>query len=403
MASNPASVGEREDLIDALRGAALLGILLVNIQSFAWGVAAPSMGVLWDDASVLDSLTVYLTSLFLEYKIYPIFCFCFGYGFAIMARRWRLASTGDDAVVKQRYQRRLNFMLVLGLCHGSLIWFGDILARYALAAHFLLPYIGKGPRVLLSGIKRWAKITAAVTVIGGVLSALSSAPPSLTDAEVEDITRVFDVYAHGDYRSTMLPRLNDYLWVLISWLLLFPQAVLIFLIGALVAQMGWLRAPAKHLKKWRIVLFSSLVAGIPLSLVSANQALDWAADPALIPSGAMSFALALAPLLSPAYIAAAALLTTREFGVRVVRALAPMGRLALTNYLMQSILMFGVLSGAGFGQADQGQFVVALIALGIWAMQLGFSHLYLRYFQQGPAEACWRWYTYRSTGTPGNF
>ncbi|MFN8984821.1 MAG: DUF418 domain-containing protein, partial [Burkholderiales bacterium] len=149
MASNPASVGEREDVIDALRGAALLGILLVNIQSFAWGVSAPSMGVLWDDATVLDSLTIYLTSLFLEYKIYPIFCFCFGYGFAIMAKRWRLASIGDDAVVKQRYQRRLNFMLVLGLSHGSLIWFGDILARYALAGHFLVTYIGKGPRILL--------------------------------------------------------------------------------------------------------------------------------------------------------------------------------------------------------------------------------------------------------------
>jgi len=222
LASNPASVGEREDVIDALRGAALLGILLVNIQSFAWGVSAPSMGVLWDDATVLDSLTIYLTSLFLEYKIYPIFCFCFGYGFAIMAKRWRLASIGDDAVVKQRYQRRLNFMLVLGLSHGSLIWFGDILARYALAGHFLVTYIGKGPRILLRGIKRWGSITVIFTVTGGLLSALSSPPASLTDGEVDEIMKVFDVYARGDYLSTMLPRLYDYMWVLASWLLLFP-------------------------------------------------------------------------------------------------------------------------------------------------------------------------------------
>ncbi|MCA3082152.1 MAG: DUF418 domain-containing protein [Burkholderiales bacterium] len=396
MASNPASVGEREDVIDALRGAALLGILLVNIQSFAWGVSAPSMGVLWDDATVLDSLTIYLTSLFLEYKIYPIFCFCFGYGFAIMAKRWRLASIGDDAVVKQRYQRRLNFMLVLGLSHGSLIWFGDILARYALAGHFLVTYIGKGPRILLRGIKRWGSITVIFTVTGGLLSALSSPPASLTDGEVDEIMKVFDVYARGDYLSTMLPRLYDYMWVLASWLLLFPQAVLIFLSGAFVAQMGWLRAPGNHVKKWRIVLLGSLMVGLPLSIVFANHALDWAADPALIPSTATSLALMLAPLLSPAYIASAALLATREFGPLVVRALAPMGRLALTNYLMQSILMLGILSGAGFGLADQGQFLIALIAVGMWGLQLGLSHLYLRQFQQGPAEYCWRLYTYRT-------
>jgi uncharacterized protein len=386
---------QREGLIDALRGAALLGILLVNIQSFAWGITAPSMGVLWDDAAVLDSLTIYLTSLFLEYKIYPIFCFCFGYGFAIMARRWRLASIGNNAIAVQRFKRRLNFMLVLGLVHGSLIWFGDILARYALAGHFLVSYIGKGPRVLLGGIKRWAMITIAVTVIGGVLSALSSAPPSLTDAEVEEIMKVFDVYARGDYLSTMLPRLYDYLWVLASWLLLFPQAILIFLIGALVAQMGWLRAPTKHIRKWRIVLISSLAAGVPLSIVFANHALDWASDPSLIPSTATSLALALAPLLSPAYIAAAALLATTPFGLRVTRFIAPTGRLALTNYLMQSILMLVLLSGVGLGLADQGQFVVAMIAVSIWSVQLIFSRLYLRHYRQGPAEYCWRRYTYR--------
>jgi uncharacterized protein len=391
-----AIVESREDLIDALRGAALLGILLVNIQSFAWGIMAPSMGVLWDDASGLDSVTVYLTSLFLEYKIYPIFCFCFGYGFAIMARRWRLTSMANSATVARRFKRRLNFMLVLGLIHGSLIWFGDILARYAVAGHFLVAYVGKGPRTLLRGIKRWGLLTVIFTTIGGLLSALSSAPSTLTDGEVEEIMKVFEVYARGDYLSTMLPRLYDYVFVLASWLLLFPQAVLIFLTGAFVAQMGWLRAPAKHVNKWRVVLLCSLVAGVPLSIVFANHALAWAADPALIPSTATSLALSLAPLLAPAYIAAAALLTTNAYGLRVVRFIAPLGRLALTNYLMQSILMLLLLSGAGLGLADQGQFVVAGIALGIWGMQLGFSHIYLRYHRQGPAEYFWRWYTYRT-------
>lgn len=386
--------GQREALIDALRGAALLGILLVNIQSFAWGITAPSLGMLWDDASGLDRITVYLTSLVFEYKIYPIFCFCFGYGLAIMARRWRRTSLANTGIVARRFRRRLHFMLVMGLIHGSLIWFGDILARYALAGHFLIAYIDQGPRALLRGIKRWGLITLVFIVAGALLSALSAAPPKMSDGEIDEMMRVFDVYARGDYLSTVLPRLYDYLWVLASWLLLFPQAVLIFLMGAFVAQLGWLRDPAKHRRKWRVILSSGLTLGIPISLVFADHAVSWAADPALIAGPATSFALSLAPLLSPAYIAAAALFSISELGQRVIRSIAPLGRLALTNYLMQSIFMFMLLSGVGFGLADQGQFVMAITALGIWSVQLIFSHFYLRRYHQGPAEYCWRLYTY---------
>jgi uncharacterized protein len=139
---------ERENIIDALRGFALFGILIVNIQSFAWGVGAPTMGMLWEDATWLDEATIWLTAFIFEYKIYPLFCFCFGYGFAVMAKRWRYA--GLNAIqVKARFNRRLNFMLVLGLFHGIVIWFGDILARYALAAHGERPArIAQAPALL---------------------------------------------------------------------------------------------------------------------------------------------------------------------------------------------------------------------------------------------------------------
>ena len=77
----------RDDLIDALRGFALFGILAVNIQSFVWGLGSATLGVLYESSSVADELTVFFTALFFEYKFYPIFCFCFNYGFAMQAQR----------------------------------------------------------------------------------------------------------------------------------------------------------------------------------------------------------------------------------------------------------------------------------------------------------------------------
>ena len=97
----------RAPLIDALRGFALFGILVVNIQSVVWGLSGPSLGTLAADSALTDVASVFFTALLAEYKFYPLFCFCFGYGFAVLARRWR--ARGED--MRVRFSRRLNFML----------------------------------------------------------------------------------------------------------------------------------------------------------------------------------------------------------------------------------------------------------------------------------------------------
>lgn len=106
-----------------------------------------------------------------------------------------------------------------------------------------------------------------------------------------------------------------------------------------------------------------------------------------------AIALSLAPLLAPAYVAGMALGSLTKVGAIAVRLLAPMGRLALTNYLAQSVLMSVLLAGHGFGWADAGQSSLAGIALAIWLALLLFSHVYLRFRTQGPAEWAWRRHT----------
>lgn len=391
--SSETRAGHRCDTIDALRGAALFGILLVNIQGFAWGVSAPSMGLLFQGSPYCDIETVYFTTLFLEHKIYPLFCFCFGYGFAIMAMRWRAGGLNACAV-HQRLTRRLNFMLMLGLAHGFLVWYGDILARYAIAGYFMRSYASLGPRRLLRSMRLWASLTVGFGASLVLISWLFSDTPVPSDA-IERMLAHAHAYSDGSYLDALRARASDYLAVLASWLFLIPQAVLLFLAGAFVARMRWLQDPARHRKPWLRILVWSFCLGVAPSIVAAKFAVASSFDPQTIASGIETAALIAVPLLGPAYVAAFALLASCRPGKVIVRWFAPLGRMALTNYLLQSLAMSILLTGYGFGFAKIGQFALAMMAVGIFAGQMTFSHWYLRYSAQGPMEAIWRRYCYQ--------
>lgn len=386
---------QRHNLIDALRGIALLGILLVNIQSFSWRVGAPTMGLLYAESPTRDVATVYFTTLLLEYKVYPLFCFCFGYGFAIMAKRGRASGVNAEAL-RRRITRRLNFMLLLGLVHGFLIWWGDILARYALAGYMMRRYARLSPRRLLRPMRHWATVTLGFTAILCLVSWLSGNLPTDSEAMATMLSHAH-AYSTGSYRDTVPARVADYLAILALWVLLIPQAILLFLLGAFVSRMGWLRDPAQHRAKWLGVFLWSFGLGVLPSLVAAKHAVAWSVNPQLVASGTESVALNVLPLMAPAYVAAFALLASLTVGKWVVRLLTPIGRMALTNYLLQSVAMSILLTGYGFGLANAGQFALAVMAMGIFLGQAAFSRCYMRHHTHGPVESLWRRYTYQQT------
>jgi uncharacterized protein len=97
-----------------------------------------------------------------------------------------------------------------------------------------------------------------------------------------------------------------------------------------------------------------------------------------------------------AYVAAFALLAPLTIGKILVRLLAPLGRMALSNYLLQTFAMSVLLMGYGFGLANAGQFAIALMAIGVFVAQAAFSHWYLRHHAQGQMERLWRRYTQRA-------
>ena len=388
----------RDDLIDALRGLALFGILAVNIQSFVWGVGSPSLGVLVESSSVADGVTLFFTALLFEYKFYPIFCFCFGYGFAVQTRRW--ATRGVDA--RKRFTRRMNFMSLLGVLHGVLLWFGDILTRYAIAGYILRRHIGNGPRALFRAAIFWLGVTLVSAIglsfVGGTFSDRNSAASSHSESESAQIDseRVFEIYTESSYAEATLERAKDFFAVTVTYIFVLPQVMLLFLLGALSAQLKLLRHPARHRFFWQRVFWVGLLAGLPINIAHAFSQVSVASNPWMPPSMWEALLAAFAPVLALAYVAAFVLGRERVAGTTLTKLLAPAGRIALTLYISQSVLMMLLLNGfgpaLGLG-ATFGQFELLVLAVAVYGLLLVAAHVMERFNIPAPLERLWRRYT----------
>ncbi len=390
--------------VDALRGFALFGILAVNIQSFVFGLSGPTLGMLDADSSAADAATVFLSALLLEYKFYPIFCFCFGYGFVAQTQRWIRHHQNPQA----RFTRRLNIMLIMGALHGIFLYFGDILSRYALTGYILRRHAGSGPRRLLAAAKFWFWVTVIITLVSAILTSLigitgpalmadDSATRAAANTNTEAIKLIRDtinIYSAGSYADVTWQRLQDYLTITVYFIFSMPQLMLLFLLGALTANMGWMTKRHRHNEyraRWKKILLVSLTIGIPINLFYAMGAVELARDPGNLPGFMHVLLSGFIPILAFAYIAGAALVVTSALGRRVLSVFAAAGKIALSNYLAQSIIVSFLLYGYGVGAGDDlTPFPLLMLALVIYTLQLLFSHIYLRYFSTGPMEILWR-------------
>jgi uncharacterized protein len=377
----------RTPIIDALRGIALFGILAVNIQSFSSGVQIPSLGLLDAASGTADYVTVVVTALLFEYKFYPIFCFCFGYGFAIQVRKW--IARGQDASLL--FARRITFMLLLGIVHGVFIWFGDILARYALTAFILSMHRRSRPRKLVAAARFWFVFTIATTILISATSLMPEFSAGMNRAIVDEFNATSRIYTQGTWLAITTQRASDFMTVSMAFLFLIPQVLLLFLLGAITAQMGWLRQPEKWRALWWRVFLIGAAVGIPCNLMFTDRAYSIAINPGVQIGFWQEFASQGTPFLSAMVVAAFALGARTIVGQAVIALFAPAGRFALTNYLLQSTVLSFLLYGYGLGLGAQlRQTQLLALACALYAAQLLASHLYQRTGWQGPMEALWR-------------
>lgn len=372
---------QRIESLDALRGFAIFGILLINIQLFsgyAFIGGEGRSGLEWSDWD--EGLHRWMDVLVLA-KFYSLFSLLFGYSFTMLAAR-----VGDGAV--GLHLRRMAGLVVIGLVHSILLWPWDILLLYGLVGLLLAAFL----RCSAATLAAWGiALLVAVGVMTGYGSALGL-PQGRGELAIRVLQESVPALAGGSYADVLGANLNLTGSVFVEWLQgLRPLRVLaMFLLGAAAARLRLFERDSAYRGVLWVAALTGLLAGLPLAI----------AEVAMEPGGNGQRALALvadagsAPLLAIGYAATLVLLWQSGLAVfaGMRRLLAPVGRMALSNYLLQSAVCVPLFYGFGLGWfAEWSLASLVVLALGLFGAQLVISHLWLAKFTQGPVEWLWRW------------
>ncbi|GGK02775.1 hypothetical protein GCM10010123_35940 [Pilimelia anulata] len=365
--------------VDALRGLALLGILMVNIGYFAsdykgTGVLAPEFD------RPIDATVAFVVDLVCETKFYLLFSFLFGYSLTLQMT----SATRRGTPFVPRFLRRLLGLFVLGALHAVLLFQGDILMLYASLGLVLL-LLHRIPGRVAAGLAG-ALLVAGVHYYGywATIAWHLDTPNGVDAREVRDWAEA----AHAVYRSgasdIIAQHLVDFREML-SVLLEFqaPAVLAMFLVGMLAGRARFLADPARHRRLLGWIIAGGAFVGIPGAILYAFANAHYV-DTAL-ELFAISYGYLASPALAAAYGAAAVLLF---HGIRPLgRLFAPAGRMALSNYLFQSLFAAFVFTGYGLGLMGRvSPLAAVLTGLGLFAVQLAFSAWWLGRHPYGPVE-----------------
>ncbi|HEX7156091.1 MAG TPA: DUF418 domain-containing protein [Burkholderiaceae bacterium] len=398
--------GRRIGLIDALRGFALGGILIVNLQSFLWGSGEP-LGYFAHPPDAAEQGLFWLQAALVEGKFYPIFAFLFGVGFALQTRKLRRMCGADVLLAASAYRRRLAFLLLAGAAHGLLLYFGDILTSYALCGLLFFWTAPVRSRDLIAFARLWWALAALSLLAPMGLDALLPSGDPLEAIPLSALESR-DIYAAAGYAAQLQRRGLDYAWQQFGGVAtLWPQLMALFTLGAIAGRLGWLRDPGRHPRVWLWAWRIGAGVGLPCALLGGWLHLVAIRESPGDDAGVDGIVLGVSSLLAAAYVAAFARWHSRWQRIGPLRALldglAAAGRMPLTNYVLQSVVMGALFSGwgLGWGAAASRAGLTAWAAV-IYLAQIGFSRWYLIRAQQGPLEALWRRYTYRGLAGAGS-
>lgn len=355
-------------------------------------------------ATGADRLAVWVIDLFADSKFYPIFSFLFGLGLAMQMQRYE----ERDLSFVPLYLRRMLLLFAIGLIHIVLLWIGDILALYAvLGTVALLLFRRRSQRMLLvvSGI-----VLAGAALFRGALTIsamLAQSTPQGAAAFVRETAasqaghRVAAeqanlVYATGTYGEIFAQRIQDLGFTSGGIIFLAANASAMLLLGLYAGRRGILQDIGAHKSLLYRVLWWGLGLGIGANLIYLiDDAIAAANEPTWV--GALIDALHTigSPVLALGYIAAMTLLLQERVWRTRLRPLAAVGRMALSNYLLQSLAATTIFYGYGFGLFGQvGPASGLLLALAIFTVQIPLSVWWMGRFRFGPLEWLWRTLTY---------
>lgn len=382
---------ERLLLLDVLRGFAVFGILVVNMQFFAgpfeWVLDPP-----WREER--DRVALLLIHSLFSGKFYTIFSFLFGLGFAVQMERAEMRGTDRFLSI---WLRRLGVLFLIGVAHAALVWYGDILHWYALAGLALFPF-RKARTATLLGVGVTALLVPVLLAFAGA-AAMSTAPPEWSAPQ--DSSAIFrteaalEAYGEGSWLELTRHRVADWLMLDAMSLFTLPSIFALFLFGLAAGRLRIFHEAERYRRELSIALALGLAMGIPLGVLAE---LTRGAS-ALLPTfrGAVhAFAAGIgSPILSVAFVSGLTLLVLSERWRWRLVPLAAVGQMALTNYLLQSIVCTMIFYSYGLGLfGSVGPAATTVLAIAIFLVQVPLSAWWLSRWRRGPVEAMWRRITY---------
>ena len=375
---------KRYVILDALRGFAILGIILANFPEFSlWTFSDPSS---W---TATDRVTRAIQTFLVDGKFYTLFSLLFGMGFSIQL-------TNAEGKLRTFY-RRMAVLFIIGLLHLCLLWSGDILMLYALCG-MVLPLFRKLPT------KNLLLCAGGFLILPVILDAIFGT--RLADPLEAEQWRICALYGITQENfGTWLSDATSYREVLQflhqggierMWEFVighrFFKVLGLFMIGFAIGRNRIYADINGNTPLLKRILSYGLLLGIPVGVLYTWSAM--AGYPLGRVSHSVFYLLSVYPM-GFAYAAGFALLFNRCQDASGWKLLSNPGRMACTNYLGQSVIGIVLFYGVGFALGNKvGLLGTELIALGVYAFQIGFSSLWMRCFKFGPVEWIWRMLTY---------
>jgi len=390
----PVAPAERVEIIDIIRGMALFGILAANIRGFA-GPALTYFEPHLYWSALHDRIAQAFIDTFVQGKFITIFAFLFGVGFSVQLER-SLSRAGKFG---RTYARRLFILFVFGLIHGLLIWWGDILFVYALTGFLLLLFRKRKSKTLVGWAIGAYMVPVLLMTAAFVASQMGHAPKGPPRPTVEVLRKVTATFADGSWMEIERERARDAVrrnWAFTP--IFFTHVLALFLAGSLAWRKGLFTPSPESLSKYRTVMWIGFAVGITGNVVIT--VLRWVNDVPMMPTTPLAAGLGLlgavtTPALSIGYLCLVILLCQREVWLVRLRRFAAVGRTALSNYLLQSILGTLLFYSYGLGLFGRvGPAWLLPLTFVIFALQVVLSQWWLARYRYGPTEWLWRSLTY---------
>lgn len=378
----------RISMIDGIRGFSLLGILLANLLIFQYGIWGKDH-IDFFSLSQIDKGAYSFVKIFIEGSFMPIFTFLFGYSMVMMKENLQR----KGLKVKRHFVRRAIFLMMIGILHGTFLWEGDILFFYGMMSFFLLLFLNCKKKTLLIWGIVLTLLTAALSVGGG------EQPFEEQQKIKEYIKETIVVYGSGtygeinDHRNNESPMDFDSVELIIILFLGPLVTAPMFLFGMYAAKKRAFMEKKQGISFYLNNAIIFLPVGVLLKSLAHFYPLEvWASASGILGSISLSFG----------YIFLFAVLFSKLESSWLVRAFTNVGKLSMSNYLMQTLICTTIFYGYGLGLFGKvGVLNSIFLGLFIFGCQMIASTFYLKFLKTGPFEKVNRIWTYFSfSGKP---